>query len=320
MSLADFDERDLERLADYLAGVVDGPSAADVERLIRTDSAWAQAHATLIAADAAVRAQLRAYGTQEPMPGDIAARMQAALDDEAARMHAAVNDGAARLGGAAPAGASVVSLDAARARRRRRLAGLAAAAVALVAVGTGAVVTLSTGGGGLTAASSGRADTAQAPVAGSAGDGQSNAAGSTRASAPLFSAPPQVAGAPVEESGTNYTAGTLAQAAAGGSKSDTLDTRPPGPLGSAVPPAAPQPTNAPPAGASGALSTTASLAVCVSAITAVHPGQVQLVDLARYNGQPAVIVVVRQANATVVVAAGARCGVDGPDELATATA
>ena len=71
-------EDDLDRLADYTAGVLDPQQAAEVDRLIAADPAWAQAYAELTAAgpwlDEALSGLLR-----EPMPADVAALLERAV-------------------------------------------------------------------------------------------------------------------------------------------------------------------------------------------------------------------------------------------------
>src|SRR5262245_13548410 len=129
MSLADFGERELDLLADYVAGVLDAPTAHEVERQVRTNRVWAAAYEELAVADRAVAAQLRAYGTSrlDPMPADVVDRVDAAL----------ATAGATRR----PLSATVTTLDTGRRARRRRLVQFAAAAAVLAAVGAG-VVTL----------------------------------------------------------------------------------------------------------------------------------------------------------------------------------
>ncbi len=142
MSLAEMSGRDLDRLADFVAGGLEPTEAAEVARLVHTEPDWSAAHAELTSADGAVRAQLSSYGAMTgPMPADVIARLEIAL---AAERRAAPSehgreselgpDPRQRRAGLA---ATVVSLDAARQRRRRRFTTLTAAAAVLVAIGTG---------------------------------------------------------------------------------------------------------------------------------------------------------------------------------------
>jgi hypothetical protein len=72
---------DLDRLADFVGGALDGtPDAAAVRTLIDTDPAWAAAHADLVAATSAVSADLRAVGSRpHAVPEDVAGRLDAFL-------------------------------------------------------------------------------------------------------------------------------------------------------------------------------------------------------------------------------------------------
>jgi hypothetical protein len=292
VSLADFDERELDLLADYLAGTLEPSTAIEVARLVRTDRAWADAYRELAAADRAVAAQLRAYGMSrlEPMPADVIDRVDAAL----------ATAGAVRP----PAATRVISLDAARRTRRRRVAQFAAAAAVLVAVGAG-VVTLNNGG---------------VPQATSAGSGAAGTAPrndlASRPSSGL--ALPFGSGTVVTASGTDYTAATLARAATVRG-SDTVGNNAPEPTTAA--PVPPDLLQSKQAELLGRLTTTGGLAACITQVVAVHPGQVTAIDYARYESTPALIVTVRQpAGSLLVVAVGAECGLRGADELASARA
>ena len=123
-----FSDADLDRLADFVGGALDGtPEADDVRRLVSTDTVWAEAYASLVTAEAAVRDELGALGAQAPaVPADVQQRLEAALA-------AAVT--------APPADAPVVDLararEARRQRRNRWTVGLAAAAALLVCGGIG---------------------------------------------------------------------------------------------------------------------------------------------------------------------------------------
>ena len=56
---------------------------------------------------------------------------------------------------------------------------------------------------------------------------------------------------------------------------------------------------------------------CLRAVTAAHPGTPTVVDFARYEGEPALVVVL--ADAHLVVVAGPNCGLSGADERAAVT-
>jgi hypothetical protein len=83
----EFSEVDTDLLADYVGGALDGtPEEATVARLVADDPAWGRAHADLSAALDAVHTDLAAWGgAVEPMPADIADRIGAALADEPIR-------------------------------------------------------------------------------------------------------------------------------------------------------------------------------------------------------------------------------------------
>jgi hypothetical protein len=55
---------------------------------------------------------------------------------------------------------------------------------------------------------------------------------------------------------------------------------------------------------------------CLAAVSSVHPGAVVAADFARYEGGPAVVLLVRGDNTSTVVAVGPGCGNGGADELA----
>ena len=76
-----FGEVDLDLLADFLGGALEGTSdETAVARLIADDPAWARAHAALAPAVARTQASLASWGKQpEPMPSDVADRLSTAL-------------------------------------------------------------------------------------------------------------------------------------------------------------------------------------------------------------------------------------------------
>ncbi|RZQ65010.1 hypothetical protein [Amycolatopsis suaedae] len=133
-------------LADLHAGVLDEQEAARL---------WPQVEAdpealAIIEALEATTADLAAWGNAapEPMPADVAARIDAALAEEAEKARPA------------PAVAPVVSIDVARKRRNRMIAwGSGVLATAAAAVAVVAVVLPGTGG------ENGSSDVAQPPAA-----------------------------------------------------------------------------------------------------------------------------------------------------------
>jgi hypothetical protein len=78
---ADFTGVDIDLLADYVGGALDGtPDQARVASLIAEEPAWRDAHALLSAGMAEVGTELHEWGTEpEPMPTDIFARLESAL-------------------------------------------------------------------------------------------------------------------------------------------------------------------------------------------------------------------------------------------------
>lgn len=102
-------EVDLDRLAEYAAGLLDPAQSADVERLVTTEPAWADTLAALTAAQPLVRDALAAL-TSPPVPDDVAARLEAAIPAPAAGLAAGADvvrlserrGGARRAGGLSP--------------------------------------------------------------------------------------------------------------------------------------------------------------------------------------------------------------------------
>jgi hypothetical protein len=277
-------ESELDRLADYTVDVLDPADAAEVSNLIETDPRWSAAYRSLVDADVAVRADLSAVGgTAEPMPADVVARIDTALAE-------------------LPSRSNIISLDQARARRRRTMTRLAGAAAAVVAVVGGFSVVLGQLSGSTSLFSS--TDSA-APAA----ERNGPAAG-----APV--APPAMAedGASprVLRSGIDYRFDSMAQLSktsadtAGDSAAQRSDA--PGAAIASVP------------GPLDRLTGPAALRACLDAVLISHPGTVTVLDYARYLGEPSLVIVVRQATGSVVVAVGEKCGLNGADEKAAAPA
>ncbi|GAA2587397.1 hypothetical protein GCM10010399_16720 [Dactylosporangium fulvum] len=285
-----FSDADLDRLADFVGGALDGtPEADDVRRLVSTDVTWAEAYASLVTADAAVRDELRALGTEaQPVPPDVQQRLDAAL---------------ATALTAPPADAVVVDLARAReARKRRRqrwLVGLGAAAAVLACAGIGVqVVRQQVTNSSDSAATSGYAPegtrgSAMAPDAVAPNSASGGSPGSASA---------------IMKTGRDYgpdTVGQLAQSSpappaalsAGGSPGKRTD------LSEEVPDSLRR------------LGDPAARTDCLKAITGEYGGQVSLVDYARFEGQPALVVIVDGtrlgAGKRLVVVVGPNCGLGG---------
>lgn len=273
---------EFDRLADHLADALDPHEAAEVDRLIADDPRWADAHAELLVADAAVRSALAGVATPVgPMPADVASR----LDDA--------------LRGLPPLTPmpGVASLSAARARRRKFAVNVASIAAAIVVI-AGGIAAASTwlSGDFATSTTSGSADSAAgAPSLG-------EAAG----------VPPAYAAGPVfMVSGMNYTNATLGQLTAPRAVSGIPDTGPQSVTkdGLGVPQAV---RNDAPATLTRLLDPGA-LAACLGAIRTLDPGTVRTVDYARFEGEPALIVAVQLGSESTVIAVGPDCGQSGPD-------
>jgi hypothetical protein len=260
---------DIDLLADYAGGALDGtPAHARVAELVHTDPAWASALDALRTADALVGADLAGLaGAAEPIPDDVAARLDRAL---------AVAEQPV---------APVVSLRERRRRRYRIAAAGAVAAAVLGVVGVGGYAVLGTGGAGRPSYESGAAesDTAAAPSA------ERNGAKAADGRLPNSSVP-------VTASGTDYTRKTL---------SGVRDNR------AEAPNAAPV---RPPSELS-RLTAADALQECLTDVTAAYPGNVTLVDYARFEGEAALVIRISAAHGVQrVVVVGPGCGSSGTDE------
>ncbi|GIJ66197.1 hypothetical protein [Virgisporangium ochraceum] len=300
---------DFDRLADYVGGALDGtPDAAEVRRLVDTDPEWAAAHDTLAAAVSTVAVDLRALGAVvDPVPEAVVARLDDALrhlgsTDDAARPAAEATPGgppatADRVGRFSPPGRERVAsgpggTGPGRERRRRTArwaAGLSAAA-AVIAFGIGVVATFPTTDSG----------------------SESTAAGD--AAAPAVAPSPEVAAGAnaggAASTGRDYRAGSfdgladLAPVPFAGSDTsrDRTDAK-----AAQVPPADGE---APPELAR--FRSPAAVESCLDAIRRLFGGDVRVTDLARYEGRPAVVVLLDNSvvggGRPLVVVAGPRCG------------
>src|SRR6266545_4809094 len=112
---------DLDRLADYTAGLLDPQDRQQVDELIRTDPEWRHAYQALTAAQPALTAALTEL-RDAPLPADVGARLDSAL---------------AEAGAAAPGTAKVIDIS--RRRRWTRLAAGTTAAAAAISAGVTAL-------------------------------------------------------------------------------------------------------------------------------------------------------------------------------------
>ncbi|GIJ59675.1 hypothetical protein [Virgisporangium aurantiacum] len=291
---------DLDRLADYVGGALDGtPDAAEVRGLVDTDPEWAAAHDDLAAAMSSVSADLRAVGeVVDAVPEDVVARLDDVLRNlgsspEAATVSRAEARPTRGPGAVGPGATGPGATGPGRARKRRTArwaAGLSAAA-AVIAFGVGVVATFPTASRDSADTSAGApAVNEAAPVAGAAGgiviSGRDYQSGSFGGLSQLTSG----GAAPYATSERN--------AADSNAKADSLEgTLPPG----SEPPELTRFRTVP-----------AVLRDCLDAVQAVFGGQVRVVDLARFEGKPAVVVLLDGARAgdgrPLVVAAGQNCG------------
>ncbi|MFG3698907.1 hypothetical protein ACGF5C_13470 [Micromonospora sp. NPDC047620] len=347
MTAGGFGEVDHDLLADYVGGALDGtPDEARVARLVDEDAAWAEAYALLAPALASVRADLAAAwaGPAPEMPTDVTDRLVAALanapapdtgpldptparsdlvrpephDSESARSEVvrsrsgggdavpADEPGTSRSGGVVPAqplggsarrpagvprsepGRGAATGPGRRRRRWSRLAGpVALAAASIAAVGLGV-----------------------SQFAGEQGDGAADTALS-RPAKPEVAGPagtPFRAGEPTLRSGRDYTPESLADVSPTmGAQRFSADPRPNvevegGRLpGDAV--------------GLGRLADPAALSDCIHEIGAEHGGGplvVDVVDYARFQGQPALVVrFTDNSGAHWAWVSGPECGVPG---------
>ncbi|HEY2950501.1 MAG TPA: hypothetical protein VGJ53_19220 [Micromonosporaceae bacterium] len=320
----EFSGVDLDRLADYVGGALDGtPDAAEVERLVADDPAWQAAYAALGPAAGQVRADLAALGAvPEPMPPDVADRLDAALrpatgEPSSHRRRAGTPARGVPLSRSArgrPVGGGPTSDRPPRrrgvSRRWVRWAGVAAVATAVLALGGIGTKVLSGGGAGGDNAGStadrgaeGAGQNAAAPAAGEAlpGGGQALVSG-------IDYRPETLAGI-VALAGPGATArGTVpldaGQASDAGSKRATSTYS-----SERVASAAPAELRR--------LTDPANWAVCLDALTAgntlyagyVGPATVRVVDYARFEGRPALVVFfVDGRGAQRVAVVGPHCG------------
>ncbi len=305
MTGTDFEGVDLDRLADYVSGALDGtPDAATVADLVATDARWTRAHAALVAADALVRADLAEMADRpEPMPDDVMARLDAAFAAEPP-LTDAVPDQKPPLtvlpGGRATAVPTVPR------RRWRSVVGVAAA---IVILGVGAI-SLAPRLSENSKSTAGRSDYGSAVSQGGA-----PAVSAPRSASSLEQG---TSGAPgINASGSNYTDQTLSAlgTAAGpaisaqgdspkSNRPDALEapSRPAVPL--AAVPEALRPLAQPDARDS-----------CVKAILKEYGGAATLLDYAQYQGSPALVVVIDGAHGVPgrkwVVVVGPKCGTGG---------
>lgn len=300
---------DLDLLADYAAGALEGsPEEERASKLVASDPRWADALRSLRAADAMVRADLaRLAQTPPPIPADIATRLDLALHRARSdriglsRDPADLSEGASGLPGDHPAPAGTTDrsgptdLRAARLRRRFRIAAVASIAAGLLALAVPAGY-LVLGQNAATDSESGLAATEERSDAGAPEAAPSGAQGGRQDPAALGDRT-----VPMTASGLDYSRNTIS--AVHGQRAETART---------VPREVPQELTR--------LLATPALDDCLTAIRASYPGAVTIVDYARFEGTPALLVAITEATGgTRVVVAGPECGRSGIHERYSAT-
>lgn len=303
MTTGGFREVDHDVLADYVGGALAGtPDEVTVARLVERDTAWADAYARLAPAVAEVHAALVAYGTAEEMPAAVADQIRTALaaTDVATATEGTPAEGvpagrAARpsvvpaqphAGSRRPGGTPRVA--AAGPGRRRRRWQRVGAPVALAAVAVAAVGLL-----GLDQLDRGT-------------DGPGPGTGATEQAA---AGPVGTAGPPIQ-TGTDYQREDLADPASSPQQLSREGTTESEPSGVGI-------QGDRTAGSVGLdrLAEPGALETCLAEIGTEHDAgrlAVELVDYARFEGRPALVVRFTDATGTRWAwVSGPECGVSG---------
>lgn len=316
MTAGQFRKVDLDLLADYVGGALEGtPEESTVARLVAEDPAWTRAHAALAPKMETVRHHLANWGaTDLAMPADISARLSAALAGagpaaadpaDSSRADRRVADPYIpdqtrhRLSVVPDVGRTSGGRDGRAGSTRRRWsrwAGPLTVAAALVVVA------------GVGASQFSGIDRAQ-DSAGQALSGESNEPRTGTADSSAARAAAELSTRRVIASGTEYQRTTLAGALA------SLDRTAIG---------AKTPDGAPAAEPDSAISRVAglhrltdrgALAGCLDAVAATHnqgPVAVDLVDYAAFEGIPALVIsFADQAGERWIWVAGPECGTPG---------
>jgi hypothetical protein len=276
---------DWDRLADYVGGVLDGAPEADaVRELIAVDADWAAAYTDLVAADAAVKADLAGYAeSPAPMPSAVAQRIDAFLStlDAPASAGAAPRSGRSSSG---PRSERADSTGPGRAARRRRFAGISALAGVMVFVAGLLWVVPQLG------------------ISRKDAGGSAQSAADAPAGAPLQNAPVELA------SGRNYAPedfAALADTASGEVSNEggapragaqATPVNPESNKAAANPPGADADAFGPVPDELIALKSPVQRQACLDAIHGRYGGVPTLLDYARFRGRPALVVVLDRAN------------------------
>ena len=323
MTSDDFGTVDIDLLADYIDGALDGPRRAEVEQLIATDPQWRETYELLVPGMVAAGAELTAMGARpEPMPADVVARLDAALaapiaapatiDPELAapvepHLQPTPVDGSAagrHLSLVPETGGDRPVAPARSTRRRLRWAAPIAAAAGIIAfAGFGASYVAGT-----------QNDSAESTAAGSPAEDAAPMMGADDAAQSEIAPALGLASLPPEElilaTGTNYTGAAL-QDSANAYEGEGRTTQ--------SPPSSTSRATDPELAALQRLQDRDALLECLNAIARQNEGpiEVQRVDFARFQGTPAVIVRFLFEGDTKGWAVGPECGTPsaGADRL-----
>ncbi|MFF5231179.1 hypothetical protein [Dactylosporangium sp. NPDC000521] len=295
-----FSDADLDLLADFVGGALDGtPQADDVRRRVSTDESWAEAYTALVTAEVAVRDELTALGAETlAMPADVEQKLNAALQ---AAVVAPLPD--------APVHDLARAREARRHRRQRWAIGLATAAAVLICGGFGVSLIVSeqtVSDRPATSAANGGSNNGAAPQA-APDSGSGGTKTSTRSDAALVA------------SGQDYGPGTVGRLAQGSPPAAAMAPDVEGSRNADVAKSAKPPAGVPEA--LQRLTDPVARAACLNAVVGEYGGQVAVVDYARFEGKPALVVIVDGtrvgAGKRLVIVVGPECGIGGAiaDEL-----
>ncbi|MCA2212723.1 hypothetical protein [Jidongwangia harbinensis] len=335
----DFSGIDIDLLADYVGGALDGDDADRVARLVADDPAWREAYRMLVPGMTAAATDLRDLGSApEPMPADVVARLDAALRSPATlsspiaepdtippalmasaephlipvrgETHPTAGSGEPHLtpvrGEPSPVAVPGGTVHRGRPRRspaRRRLrwaAPIAAAAGVLAFAGVGVDYLADRPGSNAETSAGGSADLGAPMIAAEAAglvsgltDENIRASGADYGATALSAPAPAPAG------------GTMAQPDASDDLRKRTSEKPESRNAMAPDPGFPELQR---------LRSRDALLACLEAIASEQgsgPIVVQLVDYARYQGRPAVVVQFSAGGANWSWASGAACGTVG---------
>ena len=288
---------DLDRLADYLDGVLTGAEADAVATLIARDDRWASVAQRLRTTATLVTDALQAAGdADEPMPDAVFQRVLTALPHRVPTPAGDRTEDDGSPGQAEPRHARVISIEERRRRRQTiwgNVAKVAAAAVVLAGVGFGLshASQSSNSNSGSTASRAESAPKAPSQAFGAAAI-PTQASGHNYGRADLKSAPVPQASPNSAVPGTGGQAPNVA--------TDSAGSRVP----SSIPPALQRLANG-------------GLSACVTAVTAAFGASPTSADFALYGDQPAVIF---RLNDGRVIAVGPDCGLPGKGPVVLGTA